>query len=193
MSEVDTRGVTSGTDGRERPGATDGGRTVALGGGLRVPYPDPTDAAASQVGRANKRSGTKPEVCLRSDLHRRGLRFRKDLSIPTDLRKVRPDIVFTRAKVAVFVDGCFWHGCPEHQVLPRANPDYWVPKLHRNVERDREVDEALAAAGWTVVRVWEHEEPVEAGARIEKLVRSPNEASPQGAPLRSCGESVASP
>jgi DNA mismatch endonuclease (patch repair protein) len=144
---------------------------VALGGGLRVPYPDPTDAVASRIGRANKRTETKPEVRLRSDLHRRGFRFRKDLAIPTELRKIKPDIVFTRAKVAVFVDGCFWHGCPEHQVIPGANPAYWVPKLRRNAERDHETNVALAEAGWTVIRVWEHEEPEEAAERVEELVR----------------------
>jgi DNA mismatch endonuclease (patch repair protein) len=85
-------------------------------------------------------------------------------------RRIRPDIVFTRAKVVVFVDGCFWHCCPEHQVIPKANPDYWVPKLRRNVERDRQVDEVLAADGWVVVRVWEHEDVDTAAARIEALV-----------------------
>lgn len=145
---------------------------MALGGGVRVPYPEPTDAAATRVGRGNRRTGTKPEVALRSALHRLGLRFRKDFPIDTGRRKVRPDIVFTRARVAVFVDGCFWHGCPEHQVLPRANPDYWRPKLRRNVERDRETGIALAEAGWDVVRVWEHEGVEQAARRIAGLVRA---------------------
>lgn len=134
------------------------GRTVALGGGVRVPYPEPTDSAATRVGKGNMRTGTRPEVALRSELHRRGLRFRKDLLVAVGGRKVRPDVVFTQVRVAVFVDGCFWHGCPEHHVVPRSNRDYWVPKLRRNVERDRATDECLSGAGWLVLRVWEHED-----------------------------------
>lgn len=154
-------------------------RSVAIGGGLRVPYPEPKDEAATRVGKGNRRSGTRPEVALRSSLHRRGLRFRKDFPVRVGPRRpVRPDIVFTRARVAVFVDGCFWHGCPEHQVIPRSNRDYWVPKLRRNIDRDREVDEAFTGAGWQVVRVWEHEETDTAAGRIEVAVK-------QGLPVRS--------
>jgi DNA mismatch endonuclease (patch repair protein) len=107
--------------------------------------------------RAIRRTNTKPETALRSALHRRGLRFRKDLRL--DLAagaRVRPDIVFTARRVAVFVDGCFWHACPEHGRDPAANEWYWAPKLRRNVERDRAGDAALAEAGWRVVRIWEH-------------------------------------
>ncbi len=146
-------------------------RTVALGGGLRVPYPEPRDEAATKVGKGNRRTDTKPEVALRSALHRRGLRFRKDYPIRVEGRRpIRPDIVFTRARVAVFVDGCFWHGCPEHQVLPKANPDYWIPKLRRNVERDREVEAALRDAQWVVVRIWEHEEMDRAVEVVERAL-----------------------
>lgn len=108
--------------------------------------------------RAIKRTGTKPELALRSALHRRGYRFRKDYRL--DLApgtRVRPDIAFTARRVAVFVDGCFWHVCPEHGRDPTVNEWYWAPKLRRNMERDRAADAALAAAGWQVVRVWEHE------------------------------------
>jgi DNA mismatch endonuclease, patch repair protein len=108
--------------------------------------------------RAIKRTGTKPELALRSALHRQGYRFRKDYRL--DLApgtRVRPDIAFTARRVAVFVDGCFWHVCPEHGRDPRVNEWYWAPKLRRNMERDRAADAALAAAGWQVVRVWEHE------------------------------------
>jgi DNA mismatch endonuclease, patch repair protein len=148
------------------------GRTVALGGGLRVPYPDPKDDAATRVGKGNRRTGTKPEVALRSSLHRRGLRFRKDLTIRVGSgRRVRPDIVFTRARLVVFVDGCFWHGCPEHQVIPRSNRDYWVPKLRRNIDRDREVDDVLTVAGWHLIRIWEHEDAEEAAKRVEVAIR----------------------
>lgn len=156
-------------DASSAPGAC---RTVALGGGLRVPYPSPRDAAATKVGKGNRRTGTKPETLLRSALHRRGLRFRKDFPIRVGPgRPIRPDIVFTRVRVAVFVDGCFWHGCPDHQHMPRSNPEYWVPKLRRNVERDREVDEALTSAGWSVIRAWEHEHVEVVAERVALLVQ----------------------
>ncbi len=147
---------------------------MALGGGARVPYPEPTTEAASRIGRANRRAGTRPEVALRSALHRRGLRFRKDLLLRVGGLRVRPDIVFTRARVAVFVDGCFWHCCPAHGTTPRSNPGYWGPKLRRNVERDEQVDGALAGAGWQVVRVWEHQGAVVAA---EDVVLSLQEAA----------------
>lgn len=136
-----------------------------------MPYPEPKDRAATRVGRANVRSGTRPEVALRSQLHRRGMRFRKDFAINTGQSKPHADAAFTRVRVAVFVDGCFWHCCPLHQVHPKTNADYWRPKLERNVERDRQVDEALASAGWLVVRVWEHEDAEKAAVMIEELVR----------------------
>ncbi|RDI73545.1 vsr: DNA mismatch endonuclease Vsr [Gaiella occulta] len=111
------------------------------------------------------------EVALRSELHRRGLRFRKHVSIVPGLR-CRPDVVFPRARVAVECRGCFWHLCPVDAVLPKSNLDYWLPKLERNVERDRRNEKTLAAAGWTLVVVWEHENTMEAATRIERLVRS---------------------
>jgi len=81
------------------------------------------------------------------------------------------DIVFPTEKVAVFIDGCFWHACPAHGSNPQANVDYWTPKLARNVERDRETDAALKSAGWLVIRIWEHEEPSKAAAKIKRQVR----------------------
>jgi DNA mismatch endonuclease (patch repair protein) len=121
--------------------------------------------------RRNPRRDTKPEVALRSALHRLGLRFRKDLPIRTPQRVVRPDVVFTRARLAVFVDGCFWHCCPLHGNTPRANTAYWVPKLERNVRRDRAVDAALHGAGWTVLRAWEHERPAAVAQQIAAALR----------------------
>lgn len=123
--------------------------------------------------RANPRRDTKPEIALRSELHRRGLRFRKDLPLRVGSRVVRPDVVFTRPGVAVFLDGCFWHACPVHGNQPRANSDYWRRKLERNVARDRAVDEALSAAGWLVARAWEHEPVIEVAERVEVLVKRP--------------------
>ena len=118
----------------------------------------------------NKRRDTKPEVALRSALHAAGLRFRKDYRLDLDGVRFRPDIVFTRAKVAVFVDGCFWHSCPSHGTRPTRNADYWLPKLERNVARDREQDAALAAHGWLSLRVWEHEVPDEVARRVRAAV-----------------------
>ena len=115
-----------------------------------------------------KRTDTKPELALRSALHALGMRFRKDLRIDLGAVKPRPDIVFTRARVAVFVDGCFWHCCPEHGRRPRQNVDYWDPKLARNVERDRRYDDALEEADWTVVRVWEHVPIGEAVSKVKQ-------------------------
>ena len=110
--------------------------------------------------KANRRTDTKPELALRAALHAMGYRYRKDFRLDLPLRRVRPDIAFTRRKVAVFVDGCFWHACPEHGSKPKSNDWYWSPKLAKNVERDRAADEALAQAGWTVVRLWEHVPPI---------------------------------
>jgi len=117
--------------------------------------------------KANRRTDTKPELALRHALHRLGYRYRKDYRL--DLvggRRVRPDIVFTARKLAVFVDGCFWHACPEHGSKPKNNEWYWSPKLVRNVERDQLNDTSLKLAGWTVVRLWEHVPVDEAVATV---------------------------
>ena len=121
--------------------------------------------------RANRRANTKPEIALRSELHRRGLRFRCDLRIDLDGARARPDVVFTRRRVAVFVDGCFWHGCPDHGSLPLANRDYWSLKIAGNRARDARVDLALRAGGWRVLRVWEHDDVGSAAATVEDVVR----------------------
>jgi len=125
--------------------------------------------------RANRRTDTKPELALRRALHGRGYRYRKDYRLDLDGgKRVRPDIAFTARRVAVFVDGCFWHCCPEHGSKPAVNVGYWDPKLRRNVERDRAADAALAAAGWAVVRIWEHESVADAVAAVlAALARRP--------------------
>src|SRR5690349_17954597 len=102
-------------------------------------------------------TGTAAEMALRRELHRRGLRYRVDRAPVPGLRR-RADLVFTAARVAVFVDGCFWHSCPEHGTYPKANAAWWTAKLNRNVERDRDTDRRLRAAGWLVLRIWEHDE-----------------------------------
>jgi len=118
-------------------------------------------------------AGTSRELQLRRELHRRGLRFRVDRAVPVPgLGRRRCDIVFAPRRVAVFVDGCFWHSCPVHATAPKANSGWWAAKLARNVERDRDTDAKLAEAGWAVIRVWEHEIALEAAERIEQVVRS---------------------
>lgn len=121
--------------------------------------------------QGNRSVDTRPEIALRSELHRLGLRFRKNQRAIEGVR-CRPDVVFRGARVAVFVDGCFWHRCPEHGTSPRANAPYWRAKLDRNVQRDRLNDLAFSNAGWTVIRVWEHEEPSSAAGRVATLVRA---------------------
>ena len=120
--------------------------------------------------RAQRERDTGTERALRSELHARGLRFRLHRRLLKGLRR-EADLVFPRARVAVFVDGCFWHGCPEHATWPRNNAAFWREKIETNVARDRDTDARLAAEGWTVIRVWEHEAPAEAAKRIEAAVR----------------------
>ena len=124
---------------------------------MTLPYPSPTDPSVTKRMRSNRRTDTKPEVLLRSVLHQSGLRFRKDhpIKLP-DGRTVRSDIAFTRKRVAVFLDGCFWHCCPIHGTMPKSNTDYWVAKLNQNTERDKSVTRQLESVGWRVVRIWEH-------------------------------------
>jgi DNA mismatch endonuclease, patch repair protein len=121
-------------------------------------YPRSSSPGRSANMRAIRRTDTKPEIVLRQALHKLGYRYRKDYRLDLETgRRVRPDIAFTARRVAIFVDGCFWHACPEHGRNPAVNDWYWSPKLRKNVERDRAADEMLAAAGWSVVRIWEHE------------------------------------
>lgn len=121
--------------------------------------------------RRNLKTDSRPETALRHELHARGLRYRKNPPVRTSGGIVRPDLTFPGQKVAVFVDGCFWHSCPLHGTSPRANREYWETKLRRNRERDRDVSAALAADGWTVIRVWEHEPLADAAAAVEVAVR----------------------
>ena len=104
------------------------------------------------------RRDTKPEMMLRRELHRRGMRFRVQLRVPGNARR-SIDIAFTRARLAVFVDGCFWHACPVHHLQPRTNVEWWEWKRGRNRERDLDTNRCLEAAGWEVLRFWEHEDP----------------------------------
>lgn len=118
--------------------------------------------------KACRKVDTRPEVALRSELFKRGYRFRKNYRVRTDDRSIRIDIAFPRRRLAIFVDGCFWHCCPEHGNLPKLNEGYWKAKLARNVSRDRAVDRSLGRFGWRVVRVWEHVIAADACDRVEK-------------------------
>jgi DNA mismatch endonuclease (patch repair protein) len=139
--------------------------------GKRYPFPASPGVTANM--KANRRTNTKPELALRTALHALGYRYRKDYRLDLPLRRVRPDIAFTRRKVAVFVDGCFWHACPDHGSKPKSNQWYWSPKLARNVERDRAADDALVRAGWTVIRLWEHVPLADAVALVVDAVGEP--------------------
>ncbi|MFD4369369.1 very short patch repair endonuclease [Rhodococcus sp. NPDC058521] len=125
-----------------------------------------TDPVTSARLSAQRRRDTKPEMALRRELHRRGYRYFVDRAPLRGLRR-RADLVFPRRKVAVYVDGCFWHSCPQHATRPKNNAEWWAEKLAGNVRRDRDTDDRLTEAGWTVIRVWEHEDAVAAATRIE--------------------------
>lgn len=112
---------------------------------------------------------TSAELAIRRELFRRGLRFRVEWPIP-GLPRRRADIAFTRKQVAVFVDGCFWHGCPRHKGVPASNREWWEAKLARNQARDAETDAHLRARGWAVVRVWEHDEPSRVAEHVARLL-----------------------
>lgn len=105
-------------------------------------------------------------------MHAAGLRYRVDYAPLLGHRRHCADLVFTRAKVAVFVDGCYWHGCPEHHRQPTSNSDYWSAKVSGNRDRDTRVNALLTDAGWTVLRFWEHEAPADVAARIVEVVRA---------------------
>ncbi len=128
------------------------------------------DSVRLRMSRQASRDTT-PELALRSVLHRLGLRYRVGLRPVSSLRGTA-DIVFTAARVAVYVDGCFWHMCPAHSTMPTNNAVWWKAKLEGNRARDRRTDEVLRARGWQVVRVWEHEDADEAAVRVAMAVRA---------------------
>jgi DNA mismatch endonuclease (patch repair protein) len=120
--------------------------------------------------RANRSRDTSVEIALRRELHRRGLRYFVHRQPLPGLRRTA-DLVFPRARVAVFVDGCFWHGCPEHHTVAKTNAGFWAEKVERNRKRDRETDTRLRNAGWTVVRLWEHTGVREASDRVSEVLQ----------------------
>ena len=124
-----------------------------------------SSAARRRNMQAIRSRDTTPERLIRRLVHARGLRYRVAARPLPDLRRTA-DMVFRPAKVAVFIDGCYWHGCPEHYVPPKTNPGYWSDKVARNMARDRDTDQRLVEAGWTVLRFWEHEPSDECATRI---------------------------
>ena len=129
-----------------------------------------SSAANRRSMLGNRARDTSPELQLRSVLHSRGLRFRKHCRPIPDLRCVA-DVVFPRQRVAVFLDGCFWHGCPEHFKLPRTNRAYWKAKIGGNEARDARNDQVLLEAGWLIVRAWEHDPVGEVADRVATALR----------------------
>ena len=121
--------------------------------------------------QSNKSRDTKPELALRSAVHALGLRYRVGTKPLAGVRRTA-DLVFPTVRVAVFLDGCFWHGCPQHHTVATANAKFWADKVSGNRTRDRDTDARLEAAGWVSVRVWEHEDPADAALRVESVVRA---------------------
>lgn len=127
--------------------------------------------AVRAVMLGNRSRDTRPELAVRRLLHASGLRYRVAFRPVSGLRRTA-DIVFTRQRIAVFIDGCYWHACPLHGTSAKSNPEYWSTKLARNVARDGDTNAKLTAAGWTVLRFWEHEDPAEVASTIEEAVRA---------------------
>ncbi|WP_082641568.1 very short patch repair endonuclease [Bradyrhizobium yuanmingense] len=141
----------------------------------RVELADPISPATTRRMSRTAQRDNSLERALRSELHGRGLRFRLHQRLLADKRRT-VDIAFPRAKVAVFVDGCFWHGCPKHGTWPKNNRDWWRAKIEANIARDRDTDKKLTKAGWIVLRVWAHEAVEDAADAIERIV------------LKACGQ-----
>jgi DNA mismatch endonuclease, patch repair protein len=135
----------------------------------KASVPKALDRAVTRRMAATGQRDTAAELAVRSELHARGLRYRVDIAPLRGIRR-RADVVFTRARVAVFIDGCFWHGCPEHATWPRHNAEFWRTKIETNRRRDLDTDRRLSEAGWGIVRAWEHEAPSEVADRIESVL-----------------------
>ncbi len=144
-----------------------------------VATPPASSADALRRMRRQRQRDTVPEVVLRSALHRSGLRFRVDYPLPGFRR--RADLAFPTERVAVLVDGCFWHGCPEHGTAPKANADWWRDKIAANVARDRDTVARLEEAGWLAIRVWEHEAVSDSLERVASAVEARRRERPRRA------------
>lgn len=162
---------TSGREARPTLGTTPGDDR-GLFGAPRPPSPTSwaSSSAARRVMRGNRRRDTSPELAVRRLVHAMGLRYRVDVQPLPSLRR-RADLVFSRRRLAVFIDGCYWHGCDRHFVPPRTNATYWAAKVAANAARDRDTDATLRAAGWRVFRFWEHEDPEVVAEAIRAAAR----------------------
>lgn len=143
----------------------------------RTPFP--SDSATAFRMRSQKQKDTICEIALRRMLHQSGLRYRIHCRPLPSLNR-QADIVFRQSKLAVFVDGCFWHGCPTHWKPPKRNSDWWISKIEKNIERDRDTDTLLERAGWLVIRVWEHDD---LELVVEQILDSVLLRHPRGASL----------
>ncbi len=130
----------------------------------------PSESVRNRM-RNTPRRDTPFEIAVRRRVHARGLRFRVDRAVAGGVSRARPDLVFAGPRVAAFLDGCFWHSCPEHRSIPQANRRFWLQKLRANAERDERHRRELEAARWRVLRFWEHEDPDLVAAAIERAVR----------------------
>lgn len=136
-----------------------------------------TSSATRRSMLGNRARDTKPELLLRRALHRLGYRYRVDTRPLAKVNR-RADLVFPRQQVAVFVHGCFWHGCPDHYVAPKANATFWAAKVERNIARDAETLALLRDAGWTPVVIWEHQPLEDAVQAVVEAVRPPGTSAP---------------
>ncbi len=134
-----------------------------------MPRVQPSSAEASRRMAKVRQKGTDAEMALRRELYRIGLRYRVDYEVLKKPRRVA-DVAFPKLRVAVFVDGCFWHGCPEHASWPKQNSEFWRQKIEANRQRDMDTNERLDRIGWTVMRFWQHESPAEAAESVARVV-----------------------
>ena len=146
---------------------------------IRSRAPSASSTTVRRVMQANRSRDTKPEIQLRRALHRAGLRFRKDVRPLAPIKCAKADVVFSRAKLCIFVDGCFWHGCPRHFSAPKTNQAWWKEKIADNRLRDRKKTRQLRRAGWTVLRIWEHELQ---NARFQSWVQQVSRLVSEGGP-----------
>ncbi len=134
-----------------------------------MPRLEPTSSDTSRRMGKVRQKGTDAEMALRREMHRIGLRYRIDYEVLRKPRRVA-DVAFPGRKIAVFVDGCFWHGCPEHATWPKRNAEFWRQKIEANRRRDMDTNDRLRSAGWTVLRFWSHESPAEAAKAVARVV-----------------------
>lgn len=143
-----------------------------------------SSAGARKTMQGNRGRDTKAEIAVRRLAHARGLRYLVNARPEPDLRRT-VDLLFTRVRVAVFIDGCYWHGCPEHFTTPTTNAGYWSGKIGRNQARDLDTTCRLEERGWIVLRFWEHEEPASVAERIQQTVRRARRAQHRDQPPES--------